>query len=285
MSTNQSKKYPTSRMPAFQQQTIVDFVTVEDVSAIQQQLLEVHHGRGFYEEIHVKILETYLTEQMQNSFVDIDANLALLKLYQLYPSTSNVENVANILIKGVMTLPSTFFTGASTMIPESTSEDVNVKAALETGFLLQSCLFEDFWKMDLTVANKVQGFVESVRAYILTAISRSHSVISIDVLKAKLNVSDEEVAEIVAAEKWTLSGNLIQITPNEDNQMQAKKVQENIEFEDVLKISIEEAGLASSKEPWKQDSNRFGAPRVCTTREWMDSVLPDKLALTDMLAT
>ena len=38
------------------------------------------------------------------------------------------------------------------------------------------------------------------------------------------------------AEKWTFSGNLIQISPNEDNQMQAKKVQENIEFEDVLKV-------------------------------------------------
>ncbi|CAI5734168.1 unnamed protein product [Peronospora destructor] len=223
-------------MPAFQRQTIVDFVKVKDASALQQQLLGVHYGRGFCEETNVKILETYLAEQVQNSFVDIDANLALLKLYQVYPSTTNAENVANVLIKGVMTLPSTFFTGASTMIPESTSEDANVKVALQTGFMLQLCLFEDFWKADVTFANKVQGFLESVRAYILMAICHSHSVISTDVLKAKLNVSDEEVAEIVAVEKWTLSGNLIQISPNEDNQMQAKKVQENIEFDDVLKV-------------------------------------------------
>lgn len=39
-----------------------------------------------------------------------------------------------------------------------------------------------------------------------------------------------------AAENWTVSANLIQVNPNEDNQMQAKKVQENIEFEDVLKV-------------------------------------------------
>ena len=77
-------------------------------------------------------------------------------------------------------------------------QDVNVKAALQTGFMLQSCLFEDFWKADVTFAIKVQGFLESVRAYILMAICRSHSVISTDVLKAKLNVSDEKVAEIVA---------------------------------------------------------------------------------------
>jgi hypothetical protein len=41
---------------------------------------------------------------------------------------------------------------------------------------------------------------------------------------------------LFTAEKWTVADNLIQISPNEDNQMQAKKVQENIEFEDVLKV-------------------------------------------------
>ena len=109
-------------MPAFKQETIVDFVQTDDASATQQQLLEVYHGRGFCEEANVKVLETYLTEQVQHSFVDIDPNLALLKLYQLYPSTSNAENVTHVLVKSIMMLPSTFFTGASTMIPESTSE-------------------------------------------------------------------------------------------------------------------------------------------------------------------
>ncbi|KAE9330563.1 hypothetical protein PF008_g15705 [Phytophthora fragariae] len=223
-------------MPAFQQQTIVDFVSAEGASATQQQLQAVHNGRGFCEQASVKVLETYLAEQVKNSTVDIDANLALLKLYQVYPATANAENVATVLVKGVMALPSTFFTGASTMVPENIREDVNVTAVLHAGFLLQSCLFEDFWKESVAFAEKVPGYLESGRAYILTAISRSHSAISTDVLKAKLNVSDKEVADIVAAEKWTVAANLIQISPNEDNQMQAKKVQENIEFEDVLKV-------------------------------------------------
>jgi hypothetical protein len=77
-------------------------------------------------------------------------------------------------------------------------KDANVTAALNLGFMLQSCLFEDFWKTDVAFAEKVPGFLESVRAYILTAISRSHSAISTDVVKAKLNVSDSEIADIVA---------------------------------------------------------------------------------------
>lgn len=51
-------------------------------------------------------------------------------------------------------------------------------AVLHAGFLLQSCLFEDFWKESVAFAEKVPGYLESVRAYILTAISRSHSAIS-----------------------------------------------------------------------------------------------------------
>ena len=64
--------------------------------------------------------------------------------------------------------------------------------------MLQSCLFEDFWKKDVAFANDVPGFLESVRAYILMAVCRSCSVVSTDVFKAKLNVSDQQVADIVA---------------------------------------------------------------------------------------
>lgn len=84
-------------------------------------------------------------------------------------------------------------------------QDPNLTGVLHTGFMLQSCLFEDFWKEDVTFANKVPGFLESVRAYILTAICRSHSVISTDVFKAKLNVSDKEVADIVVGTWQRLS--------------------------------------------------------------------------------
>lgn len=115
-------------------------------------------------------------------------------------------------------------------------QDANVKLALEAGFLLQSCLFEEFWQVDLTFATTVAGFTDAVRAFILDAISKSHSSISSAVLKSKLNMSDKEVQDVAAAENWTVEGDLIKITPNEDNQVRPKKIQENIVFEDVLKV-------------------------------------------------
>jgi translation initiation factor 3 subunit K len=111
-----------------------------------------------------------------------------------------------------------------------------VKQILSAGFLLQSARFEDFWKVDLAFATKVPGFTEAVRAFILEAISKSHSVVSTAVLKTVLNVSDKDVQDIVAAEQWTLEKDLVTVTPNEDNQMRPKKVQETIELDDVLKV-------------------------------------------------
>lgn len=41
---------------------------------------------------------------------------------------------------------------------------------------------------------------------------------------------------MVAAEGWAVEGDVVQITANEFNQMRPATVQENIQFEDVLKV-------------------------------------------------
>lgn len=77
-------------------------------------------------------------------------------------------------------------------------QDANVAAALEAGFLLQSCLFEEFWAKDLSFAKAVPAFEENVRAFILETVSRSHKAVSAAVLQAKLNISAAEVKDVVA---------------------------------------------------------------------------------------
>lgn len=112
-----------------------------------------------------------------------------------------------------------------------------MKLALEAGFLLQSCLFEDFWQLDLASAEAAApGTIAAARAFILDAVRKSYSAVATAVLKAALNVSDAEVAAVVAAEHWTLEGELAKIPANGENQVRPTKVQEKIEFEDVLKV-------------------------------------------------
>jgi hypothetical protein len=113
-----------STMPAYKKQTIVDYTTVDaqQASPAQKQLLEAYEGRGFFNESVVKTLEAYLAEQLANGSVDIDADLALLKLYLVYPATANVEHITSVLVKAVATLPSAFFSGVSSIVPESFRE-------------------------------------------------------------------------------------------------------------------------------------------------------------------
>ncbi|TYZ51667.1 hypothetical protein PybrP1_003409 [[Pythium] brassicae (nom. inval.)] len=226
-------------MAAFTAPTPISFATVAeaDASAVQLQLRALEQTAGLYTEDAVVALEAYLAEQLAGATVDADANLALLKLYLIFPERADAAKVAAVLLKGVQATPSPYFTGATTLVPESLREDATVKLALEAGFLLQSCLFEEFWKLDLAAAEAAApGTLTAARAFILDAVRKSHSVVSTALLKAALSVSDAEVAAVVAAEHWTLEGELAKIPANGENQVRPKKIQEKIEFEDVLKL-------------------------------------------------
>ncbi|GLD94514.1 hypothetical protein PINS_up003125 [Pythium insidiosum] len=225
-------------MTAFARYTSVDYTTADAQAATvaQKTLIAAVESNQLYSETAVDAFEAYLAEQVATKTVDADANLALLKLYLVFPTRANAEKISHALVKNVTALPSTSFLGASAIVPESFREDANVKAILEAGLLLQSCRFESFWQVDLSFANQVAGFTDAVRAFILDVLRKSHSVLSTAVLQAALGVSDAEVAAIVAAEQWTRDGDLLHVTPNDDNQMRPKKVQETIALDDVLKV-------------------------------------------------
>lgn len=251
-------------MVAIQAPKAVSFAAVADADAspAQAQLRALEASSGLYVEAAVTALEAYLAEQIAGATVDADANLALLKLYLVFPARTDAAKVAAVLLKGVQATPSPFFTGATTLVPESLREvrikcrsgcsywfirllsscvhdeqDAAVKLALEAGFLLQSCLFEEFWKLDLAAAEAAApGLLAAARAFIVDAVRKSHSVVSAAVLQSALNISAGEVAEVAAAEQWTVDGELVKIPANGDNQVRPKKIQEKIEFEDVLKV-------------------------------------------------
>lgn len=108
-------------MAAYKKQTVLDYTT-QQTTAAQKALFEAYESRGFFDQSVVKTLEAYIAEQVANGSVDIDADLALLKLYLVYPAVANVEHITSVLIKAVATLPSTFFSGASAIVPETFRE-------------------------------------------------------------------------------------------------------------------------------------------------------------------
>ncbi|KDO27978.1 hypothetical protein SPRG_07255 [Saprolegnia parasitica CBS 223.65] len=184
----------------------------------------------------VGLLEAYLDEQIASNVVDEEANLMLLKLYTIYPvkPEQHQTRVAQVLAKGLMALPSKYFLGATYMVTEALRKDKNITDLLKAGDVLQSCLFTDFWTLDLPFAKKIPGFEQAVRAFILSTIAKSHEVVAKAFVQAQLNLSEKDVASLVAELGWTTKDASYVVTPNSENQMRPKKFKEDIEFADIL---------------------------------------------------
>jgi translation initiation factor 3 subunit K len=113
--------------------------------------------------------------QIQNSAYDFDANLAILKLYQFYPQTTNMEVrahaaapprvacllpaflaltrqryrtqvVAKILAKALMAIPGTDFLLCTYLISEQIKVDAAVEALYNLSGLLEQAEFKTFWE-------------------------------------------------------------------------------------------------------------------------------------------
>jgi translation initiation factor 3 subunit K len=65
-------------------------------------------------------LEKYVNEQVEKGSYDLDANMALLKLYQFYPEKLQKAIVAKVLCKALMNLPRNDFLLCTCVLTPST---------------------------------------------------------------------------------------------------------------------------------------------------------------------
>jgi translation initiation factor 3 subunit K len=72
-----------------------------------ENLLSSSNSR--YDSSIIPELEKYVQYQVEKNTFDLEANLALLKLYQFYPEKTNNYIISQILIKAMMNLPNTDF--------------------------------------------------------------------------------------------------------------------------------------------------------------------------------
>merc|ERR1712193_453951 len=103
------------------------------------------------------MLEDYVSQQVRDGSYDLDANMALLKLYQIYPDM-----------------------------------DKNVKRALEIHKLLEKCRFGKFWEelqAEHDMIIEFEGFEDAIRVYICGVVAASFQRLSLENLKEFLGVA------------------------------------------------------------------------------------------------
>jgi len=171
------------------------------MEGMKAEIKEMLKGIERYNPDKVPTLEHYVNLQAREKGYDLEANLALLKLYQFLPETCKIDVVAQILLLSLTNLPHTDIVLCKAMLTQEILEDQKIGIILYLSELLEMCQFKTFWteiNKHNSLTNAVSGFEDSVRKYVCHVISITYQTIEDTVLRELLGLVDEN-----AIRKWT----------------------------------------------------------------------------------
>lgn len=141
-----------------------------------------------YNTDHLKVFEDYVEEQARDNTYHLEANLAVLKLYQFNPKNLNMNITITILLKALTNFPHTDFTLCKCLLIPAQMEDPTVRELIYLADILEQCEFELAWfkidGMGDLVCN-ITGFYDSIRKFVCHVINITFQSIGKDYL-AKL---------------------------------------------------------------------------------------------------
>lgn len=202
---------------------------------LEQEVLSILQNHRYDPSILPK-LEEFVNFQVQNVFSDAEANLAVLKLYQFYPDKYNASTVSKILIKALMTLPSTDFLCALYLIPERRQVDEPIPVISRLATMLETGRFTDFWAesgacKDLLAS--VPGSLSAIRDFMLNVIARTYHTIDVAVLENIINLEEKPLLEAIAAKGWTVDDGIVTCPKSDENQPRPRAADEQLSFRQV----------------------------------------------------
>mmetsp|Transcript_26817 Transcript_26817/g.61087 ORF Transcript_26817/g.61087 Transcript_26817/m.61087 type:complete len:217 (+) Transcript_26817:73-723(+) len=171
-----------------------------------EQALELLSGGGRYDRKIVTDLEGYVKEQLSSGSYDIDANLALLKLYLLYPEDTQVEIIEGVLLKALMAFPATDFSLCMYQIPEKHHQ--SLKDVVKLAQQLEMAKFKAFWKEteSVEILGQAKGWQAAVRSFVAGVVASTYRSIKVEQLAELLNLQPgAELEAIIKEHAWTRS--------------------------------------------------------------------------------
>jgi len=199
-------------------------------------------GIDRYNPENLKKLERYVQLQCQENVYDLEANLAVLKLYQFNPMFFQITVTSQILLKALTNLPHTDFTLCKCLIDMShfQREGEPLHRIMILADMLETCQFQQFWEhlmdiSDLTVS--LTGFEDSIRKFICYVIGITYQVIKKTILRELLgNLSEAQTNTWVAKNSWKDQGDGYVFIANQEDNIKTKNITEKITFEGIEAI-------------------------------------------------
>ena len=184
-----------------------------------------------YDPAILEQLEPYVTAQCTGGTYDLDANLAVLKLYQFHPEFNNVPVVVRILLKALMNLPATDYLMCTCLIPDRVHELEVVGSVAKLAGLLECCSFREFWKelepLRADVLPEIPaGFDDAIREFILKTVAITYQAVPEAHLLDSLKVDGGALAKLAASRGWAVEAGTVKVPLNDDNTAKPRKPEE-----------------------------------------------------------
>ncbi|XP_036327891.1 eukaryotic translation initiation factor 3 subunit K [Rhagoletis pomonella] len=189
-----------------------------------------------YNPDHLKTLEAYVEDQAKNNTYDLEANLAVLKLYQFNPHMLNFDITYTILLKCLTNLPHTDFVMAKCLLLPQQMKDGTVQTIIDLADILERTDFTLFWQraeLNRALFRHISGFHDSIRKFVCHVVGITFQTIRKDLLKELLGgIEDSTLEQWIKKNGWKHQGKLIVIAV-QDEKIKTKNITEKIEFDNL----------------------------------------------------
>ncbi|ESO87700.1 hypothetical protein LOTGIDRAFT_194136 [Lottia gigantea] len=209
----------------------------EAMRASVGQLLK---GIDRYNPENLATLERYVEMQVRENTYDLEANLAILKLYQFNPSYFQTHITCFILLKALTNLPHTDFILCKCLIDTIHLEDEQIKRVMKVADNLEMCQFIELWKyvsIESDIITGIVGFEDSIRKFICHVVSATFQTVEKNYLQQLLGgVNDIQLSQWINKYGWSLQSNGVVFVNSQDDAVKTKNIREKITFDSVAAI-------------------------------------------------
>ncbi|XP_034936531.1 eukaryotic translation initiation factor 3 subunit K [Chelonus insularis] len=211
--------------------------------AMRQNIAGMLKSIERYNPENLPTLEQYVEIQSRENAYDLEANLAVLKLYQLNPQRFKVDITCQILLKALTNLPHTDFVLCKCLLNDNIMQEDPINQVIYLGDILEQCDFQHFWnrvKSMSELCNKIVGFQDSIRKFVCHVVGITFQTIDKNLLAQLLGSVDESTLKHwVKKYGWQEQSKNVIFIANQDENIKTKNITEKIDFENV-------AGLMAS---------------------------------------
>lgn len=205
--------------------------------AMRQTVAGMLKGIERYNPDHLATLEKYVEIQSRENAYDLEANLAVLKLYQLNPHRFNMDITCQILLKALTNLPHTDFVLCKCLLNERIMAETPISHIMYLGDILEQCDFQHSWnkiRAMSDVCDRIVGFQDSIRKFVCHVVGITFQTIDKSLLAELLGgVDDTTLKHWVKKYGWKEEGKSIIFIANQDENIKTKNITEKIDFENV----------------------------------------------------